>query len=437
MYLNFYHLAKEPFHVTPDPEFLFLSDSHKQALAAIIYGVKQRKGFVTITGPVGAGKTTILRTFLKQSDPAKLKVIYVFDPAVPFSTLVANLCREFDVTPAPDDVPRMTEMLYLALAEQYSKGCTVVLVIDEAQNMPVKTLESLRMLSNFETTEDKLLQIVLAGQPELEELLKTPSLDPLRQRRAIRSVISPLTRKESVSYIKYRLSKAGAADTAIFSNAALQVLARQAEGIPRVINMLCGNALATGYGYQKTRIDAAIAREVINDMGGRRRSPFGKWALITAAAALAGLCVAGAILLDLSPRAVFSRTGALLLDLSPRAVFSRHERQPVLYPAAVQAPAQPAAAAPKDDARPENAVRQQRAGPNDTVAGGVVRVVKRGDTMIDLIYDVYGARESRRIDFLLGKMRESNPFIKNPNLILIGQEIFFPDIKHPTMEAQR
>src|SRR5208283_2869490 len=124
----------------------------------IIYGVKERKGFVTITGPVGAGKTTILRTFLKQSDPARFKVIYVFDPAVPFPTLVANLCREFEVTPTPEDVPHMTEMLYLALADQYSKDRTVVLVIDEAQNMPIATLERLRMLSNFETTEDKLVQ---------------------------------------------------------------------------------------------------------------------------------------------------------------------------------------------------------------------------------------------------------------------------------------
>jgi len=419
MYLNFYYLAKEPFHVTPDPEFLFLSESHKQALAAIIYGVKEKKGFVTITGPVGAGKTTVLRTFLKQSDPARFKVIYVFDPAVPFSTLVANLCREFDVTPTPDDIPHMTEMLYLALADQYSKGRTVVLVIDEAQNMPIKTLESLRMLSNFETTEDKLVQIVLAGQPELEELLKTPSLDPLRQRRAIRSVISPLTRKESVSYIAYRLSKAGAADTAIFRKAALRILVKQAGGIPRTINILCDNALATGYAYQKTRIDAAIALEVIKDMEGRRRSLFGKQGLVTAAAAVAGLCVAG----------------ALLLDPSPFVAFSREERQPVFSAAAIQAPAQ--SIAPKDGAGLENVVRQERDGQNGKAMSGVVRIVKKGDTMIDLIRNVYGAREPMRIDFLLGKVTKNNPHIKNPSLILEGQEIFFPDIKRETMEAKR
>ncbi len=184
---------------------------------------------------------------------------------MPFSTLVANLCREFEVTPTPDDVPHMTEMLYLALADQYSKNRTVVLVIDEAQNMPIATLERLRMLSNFETTEEKLVQIVLAGQPELEELLKIPSLDPLRQRRAIRAVISPLTRKESIGYIEYRLSKAGAADTGIFRKAALEILVKQARGIPRTINILCDNALATGYAYQKTRIDTAIALEVVKD----------------------------------------------------------------------------------------------------------------------------------------------------------------------------
>ena len=404
MYLNFYHLAKEPFHVTPDPEFLFLSESHKQALAAIIYGVKERKGFVTITGPVGAGKTTILRTFLKQSDPARFKVIYVFDPAVPFSTLVANLCREFDVAPTPDDVPHMTEMLYLALADQYSKGCTVVLVIDEAQNMPVKTLESLRMLSNFETTEDKLLQIVLAGQPELEDLLKTPSLAPLRQRRAIRSVISPLTKKESVKYIEYRLSKAGAADTAIFRKTALQILVKHAGGIPRTINILCGNALATGYGYQKTHIDAAIALEVIKDMEGSRRRPFfRKLGLIAAAGVLAVLCIAGVLLLN---------------------------------PSAIQAPA-PSVAPPKDGARLGNVVRQERVAPNDKAMRGAVRTVKKGDTMINLILDVYGARESRRIDVLLGKIKKSNPHIKNPNLILEGQEILFPDVRREIMEAQQ
>jgi general secretion pathway protein A len=421
MYLNFYHLAKEPFHVTPDPEFLFLSESHKQALAAIIYGVKERKGFVTITGPVGAGKTTILRTFLKQSDPARFKVIYVFDPAVPFSTLVANLCREFDVAPTPDDVPHMTEMLYLALADQYSKGCTVVLVIDEAQNMPVKTLESLRMLSNFETTEDKLLQIVLAGQPELEDLLKTPSLAPLRQRRAIRSVISPLTKKESVKYIEYRLSKAGAADTAIFRKTALQILVKHAGGIPRTINILCGNALATGYGYQKTHIDAAIALEVIKDMEGSRRRPFfRKLGLIAAAGVLAALCIAG----------------ALLLNPSPLVVLSTQERQPVFSAAAIQAPA-PSVAPPKDGARPGNVVRQERVAPNDKAMRGAVRTVKKGDTMINLILDVYGARESRRIDVLLGKIKKSNPHIKNPNLILEGQEILFPDVRREIMEAQQ
>jgi general secretion pathway protein A len=419
MYLKFYQLAKEPFHVTPDPEFLFLSESHKQALAAVIYGVKERKGFVTITGPVGSGKTTVLRSFLKQSDPARFRVVYVFDPAVPFSTLVANLCREFGLDPTPDDVPHMTEMLYLALADHYSKGWTVALIIDEAQNMPVKTLESLRMLSNFETTQDKLLQIVLAGQPELEDLLNTPSLDPLRQRRAIRAVISPLTKEESISYIKYRLTKAGAAYDGIFGRKALNSFVKQARGIPRTINILCDNALACGYGYGKTRIDSAIAREVIRDMKGGRRRSFGKFGVMAGAAAAAVLCV----------------SGTLMFDPSLLEIFSRQHRPPVFSAGFVGTPQD---FIPQiNSASPGPSAAQGAAGGTDKPASGVVRVVKRGDTMFDLVRVVYGPGESKRPGSLIEMVQRNNPRIKNPSYILEGQQIFFPDVKGEPMEARR
>ena len=196
---------------------------------------------------------------------------------------------------------------------------------------------------------------------------------------------------------------------------------KHAGGIPRSINILCGNALATGYGYQKTHIDAPIALEVIKDMEGERRRPFlRKLVLAAAAAAAAILCIAG----------------ALLLDPSPLVVFSTQERQPVFSAAAIQAPA-PSVAPPKDATRPENVARQERVAPSGKAMREVVRTVKKGDTMIDLILDVYGARESRRIDVLLGKIKKSNPHIKNPNLILQGQEILFPDVRREIMEAQQ
>jgi general secretion pathway protein A len=419
MYLNFYQLAKEPFHVTPDPEFLFLSESHKQALAAIIYGVKERKGFITITGPVGAGKTTVLRSFLKQSERARFKVVYIFDPAVPFSTLAANLCREFGLAPTPDDVPHMTEMLYLALADHYSKGCTVALIIDEAQNMPVKTLESLRMLSNFETTQDKLLQIVLAGQPELEELLKTPSLDPLRQRRAIHAVISPLTKEESVSYIKYRLAKAGASHDGLFGRKALKSFVKEARGIPRTINILCDNALACGYGYGKTRIDSAIAREVVRDMKGSRRRFFGKFGAMAGAAVAVVLCVAGTFMLDSSPLEIFSRQQRLAVSSAASGGTLQDSRPRI------------------NSASPGSSAAQGKAGGTGKPASGVVRVVKRGDTMFDLVRDVYGAEESKRTGSLIDMVQRNNPRIKDPSCILQGQQIFFPDVKREPMEARR
>ncbi len=417
MYLNFYQLAKEPFHVTPDPEFLFLSESHKQALAAVIYGVKERKGLVTITGPVGAGKTTILRSFLKQSDPARFKVIYVFDPAVPFSTLVANLCREFGMAPTPGDVPRMTEMLYLALADHYGKGLTVVLIIDEAQNMPVKTLESLRMLSNFETTQDKLLQMVLAGQPELEEVLKTPSLAPLAQRRAIRAVIAPLGKEESVNYVKYRLKKAGAIQDNLFRRKALLRLVKHARGIPRTINILCDNALATGYGHDKMRIDLAVVREVIDDMGGsRRKRTLGKFGVIVGAAAAA------------------AALATFTLPPSYLDVFSRSHRVPVFSPKVAQTTAfRPL----EEQAAPGPSTPERTVEPTVKPKNGILRVVARGDTIINLIRDVYGKGDARQIGSLINLVLRNNPSIKNPSYIYQGQRVYFPEVASASMEAQK
>jgi len=428
MYLNFYQLAKEPFHVTPDPDFLYFSESHKQALAAIVYGVDQRKGFITITGPVGSGKTTTLRRFLQQADTKRLKVIYIFNPVVPFGTLVMNLCREFDLQPNADDVPGAVDMLYEALADHYSRGYTIVLLIDEAQNMPVETLERLRMLSNFETTQDKLLQIVLAGQPELDDLLKQPALRQLRQRRAIRATILPLTREESINYIKHRLAKAGAADTSIFEKAALRIISRQAAGIPRSLNILCDNALATGYAYGKKHVDAATAREVIRDIDEepvpRRRG-------------VALAVGAGCLLLLLGLAIAFFRFGPPgMADKHPPEV--AHRTIETILPQPVETNRRPPAAiVVEDKVEPPPVQRVGKARRVSISDQGVTRTAKKGDTLSQLISEVYATGEPRLVGALLDELMKRNPHIKNADLILPGQTVFFPSIKTEMAEGLR
>ena len=246
MYQQFYNLTREPFHVTPDPQFLYLSESHQQALASIMYGIEKRKGFVAITGGVGVGKTTIVRAYLEKATNAGLKMIYVFHANVSFKDLVRTIYQELGLELATADLTEMVADLHLALIELYRQEKTVVVIVDEAQNMPLETLENLRMLSNLETPTEKLIQVVLVGQTELEELLEKHELRQLKQRIAIRSQIAPLNARESYAYIEHRLSVAGLDKPTIFSKGALDIIVKEANGVPRLLNVLCDNALITG-----------------------------------------------------------------------------------------------------------------------------------------------------------------------------------------------
>jgi general secretion pathway protein A len=290
VYVDFYGLDREPFHITPDPDFLYLSPCHKEAFATILYGVEQQKGFVVVSGEVGTGKTTILRAYLKQLKKTKIRPIYIFDPDVSFEELLEAILHEFDYgEPATSQFTRL-QWLRHKLIDEYEVGSTVVLMIDEAQNMPVETLEKLRVLTNLETPTDKLIQVLLVGQPELEEKLALHQLRQLNQRVAVRAKLRPLSKRESQGYIRFRLVEAGGKPEQIFTEGAVALITRYAKGNPRVLNIVCDNALISGYGGQKRPITAGIVRDVIKELDA---SPL-RWQMqrlrwVAAAVAVVGL----------------------------------------------------------------------------------------------------------------------------------------------------
>jgi general secretion pathway protein A len=436
MYLNFYGLSKQPFHITPDPEFLYLSPSHKEALGAIIYGIEQKKGFVTVTGAVGVGKTTILRSYLDTAERDHLKIIYIFNSRLTFDALLKTIYRELGLPFESDNVVEMVNRLYEVLIEEYRAGNTVVLVIDEAQNMPVDTLESVRMISNLETSQDKLIQIVLVGQPEFEDELNLERLRQLRQRIAIRSTILPLTEAESLEYIRFRLLKAGANPNTAFDGRSVRAIARKAQGIPRVINILCDNALVTAFGYQRKPVSRKIVKEVIRDLEGSTSHFFSVKRLAAAALALV-LASVGIFWIFQDRWLPFAKIWALtpVEQKGPDRPADQTEARPRPVPAASEG-TQPAAVEQGDavaaDRSPaavketQTAAAEEPRHPKKTPdrAPTVSKVAVRGTSLSKMAQQIYGTSNAEIIE----SIRKHNPQIVDPDIIIEGATIVFP---HP------
>lgn len=429
MYLNFFDLKKEPFQITPDPEFLFLSANHREALASIIYGIEKRKGFIAVIGGVGLGKTTVFRSYLERINKRRIRTIYIFNPNVSFKSLLKTIFQELDMNPASEDSVEMVNQLHDVLIAEYREGHNIVLAIDEAQNMPIPTLENLRMLSNLETAKDKLIQIVFIGQPEFDDMLKTDALRQINQRIAIRSTLMPLTLKESAAYIRHRLARAQAGAAAVFSEDAIKKISAKAQGIPRTINILCDNALVTAYGYQKKPVSAGMVTEIVRDFERRSSTAPLKWryapvfaaALIAAVFWIYGRDFDRASLVD---RPSLTPPEAAVAEKPlPAAGFVR---QAIQGPA----PAVPERTVLIDGAGESTAPASGRAGtvsPQKEVheakeQADKVRTIKRGDTLARLIISQYGYVDDR----LMARVRDSNPWIKDANKIYTGFELVFP-----------
>jgi len=259
MYQRYFDLADAPFSIAPDPRYLFLSEKHREALAHLLYGVGDQGGFVLLTGEVGTGKTTLCRSLLQQI-PAQTDVAYIINPRQSINQLLQSICDELHIEYQPGRTSRdLVDDLNRFLLRAHAAGRNTLLIIDEAQNLGVEVLEQLRLLTNLETNEKKLLQLVLLGQPELSELLAKPQLRQLAQRVTARFHLGPLSKAEVAQYIAHRLSVAGCAKT-LFSEAAVTAVYRSSRGIPRLINQLCDRSLLGVYATNGDTVTRSIAK---------------------------------------------------------------------------------------------------------------------------------------------------------------------------------
>ncbi len=313
VYLDFFKFKKNPFHITPDPDFLFLSPSHQDAFTSIFYGIQQRKGFVAITGEIGVGKTTILVSYLEGTDPERIRTAYIFNPALSFHELLKQIASELGIPAVDKDAPELVDSIFRYVIDEHKNGHNVLLVIDEAQNMPVETLERLLMLSNRETSQEKLLQIILVGQLEFESTLNLPELKELKDRIAVQCRIDTLRPAECLAYIEHRLMKASSFRNPVFTKKALKRIVKESKGIPRIINILCDNALITAFGYQRNPVDGKILKEVIIDLGSGQPGVSFRWrfALVPALVVFSGVAVFASMAL-LTPKGIMPDRAQIL-----------------------------------------------------------------------------------------------------------------------------
>ena len=266
MYKEFYGLRANPFNVNPDPRYLFLTRHTEEALACLTYGIQSRKGFVLLTGEVGTGKTTLINKLLEWLRLQQVATAFIFNSRMNVPQFLDYMMADFGISCDSKAKSQILLRLYNWLLDRYRAGETAVLIVDEAQNLSDELLEEIRMLTNLETFTEKLLQIVLVGQPELEQRLKQPQLRQLRQRLTLRAKTHPLTLDETKAYVQQRLRIAGSNGQQIFDSEALVMIHRYASGIPRVVNLLCEHSMVSAFVDQQKVIMPAVVDAVARDL---------------------------------------------------------------------------------------------------------------------------------------------------------------------------
>src|SRR5579871_6033462 len=274
MYLTFFGLAEKPFAITPDPRYLYLSARHADALAHLVYGINEAGGFIQLTGEVGTGKTTTIRSLLARA-PKNAEIALILNPRLSPGEFLRTLCEELGLGVGDSDdsnIKELVDVLNRHLLHMHAKGRRVVLIVDEAQDLSPEVLEQIRLLTNLETETQKLLQIILIGQPELRSLIARQDLRQLAQRVTGRYHLDPLSRDETAAYVRHRLRVAGATAD-IFSRAALREVYRVSGGIPRVINVISDRALLGAYTLDRHRVTAGLVRRAGAEVFGQQLTP--------------------------------------------------------------------------------------------------------------------------------------------------------------------
>jgi len=267
MYLEFLGLREKPFSITADPAFLYLSKKHREALSHMVYGIRERKGFVEITGEIGTGKTTLCKALLRHLDPST-KTALILQPGLSELQLLQAVVKDFGMNPMHSNRLALFNQLNRFLLDQAAAGNNIVLVIDEAQNLSLRVLEEIRLFSNLETDKEKLIQIILVGQPQLKETLALPALEQLRQRIGVRYHIMPLELDEVRIYIDHRMQVAGSDGTLEWTPEGIEEVYRCSRGIPRLINHICDRSLLACYVVRVKRVDRELVRHSSQELSG-------------------------------------------------------------------------------------------------------------------------------------------------------------------------
>jgi len=296
MYASFFGLNEKPFSITPDPRYLFLSERHAEALAHLVYGINEAGGFIQLTGEVGTGKTTVVRSLLAQA-PKHAEIALILNPRMTPAEFLLAICEELGIAVEPrseGSLKDLVDLLSFHLLKAHAEGKRIVLVVDEAQNLAPEVLEQVRLLTNLETETQKLLQIILIGQPELRELLDRTELRQLAQRITGRYHLAPLSGEETAAYVRHRLRVAGATRE-VFSNGGLREIRRLSGGVPRLINIICDRALLGAFTEDRHAVSGSVVRRAAGEVFGK--SIQAVWLPWTAAGAVGAVAVLSAVLL--------------------------------------------------------------------------------------------------------------------------------------------